>query len=96
MKPLVILPTAQDEYVESLSWYRKRSADAMTAFEAAVEQSLDRIGSNPDRWAKCGGPYRSCLVENFPYRLIYREEATRVVVVAVAHSKRRSGYWRYR
>jgi plasmid stabilization system protein ParE len=96
VKPLVILAAAAEEFAESSAWYRRRSIDAMNAFEAAVGEALDRIRNTPDRWPMCGGDYRSCLIDHFPYHLVYREEATQVVVVAVAHAKRRFGYWKRR
>ena len=36
------------------------------------------------------------VVEGFPYELIYQFEGTVAVIIAVAHSSRRPGYWRDR
>lgn len=35
-------------------------------------------------------------MQRFPYRLIFREEPGSVVVYAVAHNKKRPGYWKKR
>jgi hypothetical protein len=35
-------------------------------------------------------------VHKFPFQIVFRHEADRVHIVAVAHSKRRPGYWRDR
>jgi toxin ParE1/3/4 len=36
------------------------------------------------------------LIKRFPYQLIYRVEADTITVYAVAHLKRKPGYWRDR
>jgi toxin ParE1/3/4 len=42
------------------------------------------------------GGFRRILLDRFPYQLIYRVESDEIVVYAVAHQKRRPGYWRKR
>jgi plasmid stabilization system protein ParE len=39
---------------------------------------------------------RRVLVPRFPYQVVYRLMSTEIVIVAVAHLKRRPGYWRRR
>ena len=39
---------------------------------------------------------RSKGVNGFPYRVVYFVAGEQLVVVAVAHTKRRPGYWRDR
>ena len=39
---------------------------------------------------------RRLLLKVFPYRIIYRVEGEEIVVYAVAHVRRRPGYWRQR
>ena len=39
---------------------------------------------------------RRLLVQRFPYQVVYRLTTTEIVIVAVAHLKRRPGYWRGR
>lgn len=38
---------------------------------------------------------RRLLVGRFPYQVVYRLRATEIVIVAVAHLKRRPGYWKH-
>ena len=35
-------------------------------------------------------------LKKFPFRIVYRSIGDRVLVVAIAHAKRRPGYWRDR
>ena len=39
---------------------------------------------------------RTKSVLGFPYRVVYYEDADELFVVAVAHDKRRPGYWSHR
>jgi hypothetical protein len=39
---------------------------------------------------------RRLLLQRFPFSIIYRVESTWVLVVAIAHQRRRPGYWRRR
>ncbi len=57
--------------------------------------------SHPDAWASWPDserepPVRSKGVTGFQYRGIYFVQDSRLTIVAVAHSKRRPGYWRER
>lgn len=42
------------------------------------------------------GEYRRVLTTRFPYALIHRTPPDEIVIVAVAHTSRRPGYWRDR
>jgi len=39
---------------------------------------------------------RRILLRRFPYQIVYRLKPDGIVVVAVAHLKRRPGYWKSR
>ena len=39
---------------------------------------------------------RRVLVVRFPYQVVYRLDQNEIVVVAIAHLKRRPGYWKHR
>ena len=40
--------------------------------------------------------HRACPVKRFPFRIVYRVVEGSVLVVAIAHAKRRPGYWKNR
>lgn len=96
MLPVDLLPAARRDYDASFDWYVQRSVVAAERFERAVDEALRSIGANPERFAAVKPNHRACRVERFPFRVIYRIEPHRVVVVAVAHAKRRPGYWKHR
>jgi plasmid stabilization system protein ParE len=90
------LPAAQADYDEALDWYLKRSARAAAGFEAAVAHGVQRISDYPETYALIDKRHRRCLLKRYPFSLVYRIETSGVIVVAVAHSRRRSRYWRHR
>ena len=96
MAKLRFLPAATKDYEEASSWYHARSEQAADRFEEAVERALNHIVEAPDRWPFCDRRHRQHLLRKYPYSLVYRLLDDMVVVVAVAHARRRFGYWKAR
>ena len=87
---------ALKEYDAALDYYINRSEKAARAFAAEFEISANAIIANPLRWRKEGESARIYRMPNFPYTLIYRPSNDEVVLLALAHHRRRPGYWRRR
>ena len=90
------LPAASADYEDAFEWYYDRSPRAAVGFEEAVDQAIREIVEAPDRWPVCDPRHRFHLVNRYPYSIVYRVEADLVVVVAVAHGRRQTKYWRGR
>jgi toxin ParE1/3/4 len=91
------LKAASKEFAAAVRWYEKqRPGLGGEFFDAVVHatsliQAQPEIGTlSPDRRT------RRVLVERFPYQVVYRLSADEIVIVAIAHTKRRPGYWRNR
>lgn len=94
-------PDAQAEYDADVDWYEARVVGLGDRFEAAVDVLLDTVLEWPDSGEAWPGwdsspVVRSRRVAGFPYRLVYLIQSPEVVVVALAHQKRKPGYWRER
>jgi plasmid stabilization system protein ParE len=96
MRRVNYLPGARQDFDESFDWYARRSQVTAERFLAAVSASLNRIAEDPEQFSRVDSRHRECLVRRFPFRVVYRVEADRILVVAVAHAKRRPGFWRRR
>jgi plasmid stabilization system protein ParE len=96
MLPVEYLPDARRDFDESFDWYAKRSVLAAIRFASAIEAALDAIAAAPLRFPLLDRIHRESPVARFPFRIVYRIVADRIVVVAVVHAKRRPGYWRDR
>jgi hypothetical protein len=56
-----------------------------------VEHALAKITADPRRFPVLGAKFQACSVERYPYQIVYRLDPHRVLVIAVAHAKRRPG-----
>ena len=90
------LPEAEADYLEARAWYLARSPQAATGFDAAVDVALSAIEKTPEGWTFCDDRHRFYVLRRYPYSVIYRTTAVRVLVVAFAHSSRSATYWRDR
>jgi plasmid stabilization system protein ParE len=78
-------------------WYGRRSAQAARDFQDEVDRAVQRIAATPNRWPVYQRSDRFVRVRRFPYVLYYRiVDPTQVQIMAVAHARRRPGYWRRR
>jgi|ERR1039457_6713321 plasmid stabilization system protein ParE len=77
-------------------WYLERSVNASAAFIAALADAFDRISRAPQRWPKYLHGTRRFVLHRFPFSIIYLDDPGKLSVVAVAHSKRKPGYWKVR
>jgi hypothetical protein len=55
---------------------------------------IEQIGEAPERWPAHLHGTRRFMLRRFPFSVVYRPHEDFVEVVAVAHAKRRPGYWR--
>lgn len=94
-------PEARAEFFAEVDWYDAREAGLGTRFEGAVRSAIDDACDSPEAWPAWSDWGRKPLIRSkgvneFPYRLVYYVPGDKLVVVALAHSKRRPGYWRAR
>ena len=86
-------PEAAAELEASASWYEERRPGLGAEFADAVLRKVDEIAEAPHRWRAVRGARRA-LLSRFPYAIVYREVSEELIeIVAVAHVRRRAGYW---
>ena len=89
-------PEAEAELLAAARYYEGQALNLGLEFLGAVEATCERVLDFPDLGLPFGRRLRRVLVPRFPYGVIYRREADRIWVVAVANLYRRPGYWRAR
>lgn len=89
-------PEAQDEFFAAIDWYEAARPGLGAAFLGAVYEATERARERPLAGAPLGSDLRRVFVRRFPYFVLYENDLTRVWVVAVAHFRRRPGYWKVR
>jgi len=95
-KALQIHPAALEELKSATAWYLDRSETAALNFVAEVDRAIGLVVESPGRWPKGEHSTRRFVLQRFPFAIVYREKATAVQVLAVAHGHRQPGYWKER
>jgi plasmid stabilization system protein ParE len=87
---------ARRELLDASDWYDERTPGAGWRLRAEVRQIGNRITGSPEG----GTPYlygtRRYVLTRFPYSTVYLALDASGYIVAVAHHRRRPGYWRRR
>ena len=78
----------------ALLWYVERSLPAGKAFLKELTHAVERVSETPEQWPQYIEGTRRYVFHRFPFSLVYREMGTDVAVVAIAHGKRKPGYWK--
>ena len=92
---------ADTEYRLAGRWYDERREHLGIEFFDAVDATLDHIVAMPKAGelvprASSELPVRRRAVVRFPYHVIYLETASEIRILAIAHDRRRPGYWQTR
>jgi plasmid stabilization system protein ParE len=87
---------ALDEVSAAERYYSSRSVSLGLEFIDALDHALARLRAFPESGAPHLRGTRRLLLERFPFAVIYTLEENHVVIVAVAHQRRKPGYWRRR
>ena len=91
------LKAASKEFSAAVRWYEEQRSGLGGEFFDAVVRATSVIQAYPEIGTPSrDGRTRRVLVQGFPYQVVYRPSADEIVIIAVAHLKRRPGYWRNR
>lgn len=91
-----IHPEAMAEAQAARVWYETRSPEAAAAFMAELDIAVESIQNAPELYPSYLHGTRRYLMRRFPYLIVYRTVSTTIQIVAVAHGRRRPGYWKSR
>jgi plasmid stabilization system protein ParE len=101
VKPDRFDPDAAAEYAAAALWYAERDVEVAARFRAHVLATIASVCESPARSPSLRGVpkrlgVRRRLVPRFPYAVVYMELEQEILILAVAHLRRRPGYWRGR
>lgn len=91
-----VLPQAIDEARAARNHYLSKSATAEEAFRRELERAVTLIREHPETWPSYVYGTRRFVLHRFPYSVVYRTDGASSLIVAIAHAKRKPGYWRSR
>ena len=81
---------------EAALFYEGRSAGLGLDFLEEVEQTVASILTHPTSGPVISQNIRRRIVRRFPFGVLYAVQGDQIVIVAVAHLKRRPHYWKGR
>ncbi len=94
MKPLTIHAGAEAEADEAIAFYEKRRDGLGREFRQDLEDTFRRVRQMPGAFAVVDDRgTRKLRFRRFPYTIYYVELEAAIWIAAVAHQKRRPGYW---
>lgn len=96
MKDVRFLEEALEEFLDQVAYYEERKKGLGERFRLAVQAATTLAATHP----KLGSPWklrtRRVFPKEFKFSVVYRVEPEELVVLAVAHFRRRPTYWRRR
>jgi toxin ParE1/3/4 len=95
MKPR-FLPAAREELEAAALYLDERAPGLGPDLISDVERIGELICEFPQIGRTLDRMHRSIPLQRFSFSLAYRISAGEIIIVAVAHNRRRPGYWRVR
>jgi plasmid stabilization system protein ParE len=95
-RQVVVHPAAEDEIDQAFAWYAERSEIAARAFIHELIGTVRLAVRSPEAWPVSVAETRRIVFPRFPFDLVFRVTDEVIEIVAVAHHRRRPGYWQDR
>ncbi len=91
-------PGAAADLGSAGDWYELQLPGLASDLGDEVDRALDAIAEHPSTWPLWPGldptlGVRRLLLPRFPFAIAYLVEGDTIAVLAVAHVRRRPGYW---
>ena len=89
-------PAALAETEEAQAWYQELSLIAAAGFLRELSVAVQRAAAAPERYPAGPSATRRVVLDRYPFTAFYRPTSDGVLIVAVAHQRRRPNYWKSR
>ena len=96
MKPYVFHPEAEMEAVEAATYIALNRDGYGLMFRELLSKLILTIRENPEMFPKKRNGVQFCYMGMFRYNIVYLNRENDVVILAVAHTSRKPGYWKMR
>lgn len=81
---------------EARQWYDANELDLGQALLTDVLAATNRMGSNPEQFAKVYGEVRQLVLKRFLYVISFRVKNDQVEVLSILHGHRNPDIWKGR
>jgi plasmid stabilization system protein ParE len=93
MNSVIFDPEARSELLVAIKYYEDCQRGLGRRFRLLVESAIQKIVEAPLIYRILKAPFRRYLIQKFPYSIVYAIEPDHIRIIAVAHNKRKPGYW---
>lgn len=93
MTRTVFSTDARADLREAHAHYAGIDARLAQRFSLAVDRAVQRMAAAPLRWPEVAPGVRRCLLDSFPYSLVYQPQGATLRVIAVRHHRRQPRAW---
>lgn len=90
------LSAAELEVDEAVAYFDTQRDGLGDRFERDLQHTVAFMTAHPQSGQTITGRVRKVRLRNFRYNVIYVIDGDEIVIVAVAHHRRRPGYWQGR
>ena len=87
---------AREEFLESIEYYELQQPGLGLIFSEQVFSAIQKIIEFPDGWTPLDRTFHRCLVNQFPYALVYTVSDSKLLITAVMNLHQKPGYWQNR
>ena len=84
---------AESEFDKAVDFYEDCQRGLGLEFAQEVYATIALIVRFPDAWSPMSKNTRRCLVNRFPFGVIYQVKSEAIHIIAVADLRRRPDYW---
>jgi toxin ParE1/3/4 len=87
-------PDAAAEHLAEVAFYESRRKGLGGRYLASFNAAMELVCRDPKQFRiECEPDLRRIPLRGFPFAIIYRDAGGQIQVLAVAHHRRRPGYW---
>lgn len=96
MLSIIFHRDVRDDIKSSYQWYERQAEGLGEDFLKELEASFKHIAETPELYSVMKPPIRRCVLQKFPFSVLYRIRTDVIYVVAVMHNRRKPSYWHKR
>jgi toxin ParE1/3/4 len=95
----IFRPEAEDELDNQMGYYESERPGLDREFLNEIIRGIGKIIDQPEAWPMAY--YKDCRkypTDRFLFKIVYKyyESRSQILIVAIAHGKRKPGYWKAR
>lgn len=88
-----IIEPAERELQDIFDYYEAETERLGHRFIAEFRRAVQRIRQFPFAWPQLQGNVRKCILKRFPFHVIYAVTNELIIILAIAHHRRKPDYW---